>query len=397
MIVAINKIDKPDSDAMRVKTELLQHEVQVEDMGGDVLAVEVSALKGTGLDKLEEVIALQAELLDLKANPKRAADGVVVEAKLDKGRGPVATVLVQRGTLKAGDIVVAGVQWGRVRALINERGEQIESAGPSEPVEVLGLSGAPEAGDELAVVDSDARAREVTEYRARKRREGKQANISRLTLDQLLQSKEDGEKSFLPLVLKADVHGSVEAIAGALEKLGTTEVAVQVLLDGVGGITESDVILAQASGAAIIGFNVRANAQARHRARRDGVEIRYYNIIYNVVDDIKAVLSGMLAPELREKFLGNAEILEVFNISKVGKVAGCRISEGLVRRGASVRLIRNDVVIHEGELSTLKRFKDEVKEVQTGQECGMAFANYYDMQTGDVIECFEVETIQRSL
>ncbi|MGY9105947.1 MAG: translation initiation factor IF-2, partial [Alphaproteobacteria bacterium] len=397
MIVAINKIDKPDSDAMRVKTELLQHEVQVEDMGGDVLAVEVSALKGTGLDKLEEVIALQAELLDLKANPKRAADGVVVEAKLDKGRGPVATVLVQRGTLKAGDIVVAGAQWGRVRALINERGEQIESAGPSEPVEVLGLSGAPEAGDELAVVDSDARAREVTEYRARKRREGKQANISRLTLDQLLQSKEDGEKSFLPLVLKADVHGSVEAIAGALEKLGTTEVAVQVLLDGVGGITESDVILAQASGAAIIGFNVRANAQARDRARRDGVEIRYYNIIYNVVDDIKAVLSGMLAPELREKFLGNAEILEVFNISKVGKVAGCRISEGLVRRGASVRLIRNDVVIHEGELSTLKRFKDEVKEVQTGQECGMAFANYYDMQKGDVIECFEVETIQRSL
>jgi translation initiation factor IF-2 len=397
MIVAINKIDKPDSDAMRVKTELLQHEVQVEDMGGDVLAVEVSALKGTGLDKLEEVIALQAELLDLKANPKRAADGVVVEAKLDKGRGPVATVLVQRGTLKSGDIVVAGAQWGRVRALINERGEQIESAGPSEPVEVLGLSGAPEAGDELAVVDSDARAREVTEYRARKRREGKQANISRLTLDQLLQSKEDGEKSFLPLVLKADVHGSVEAIAGALEKLGTTEVAVQVLLDGVGGITESDVILAQASGAAIIGFNVRANAQARDRARRDGVEIRYYNIIYNVVDDIKAVLSGMLAPELREKFLGNAEILEVFNISKVGKVAGCRISEGLVRRGASVRLIRNDVVIHEGELSTLKRFKDEVKEVQTGQECGMAFANYYDMQKGDVIECFEVETIQRSL
>jgi translation initiation factor IF-2 len=354
-------------------------------------------LKGTGLDKLEEDILLQAELLDLKANPNRPADGVVVEAKLDKGRGPVATVLVQRGTLKAGDIVVAGAEWGRVRALINERGEQIESAGPAEPVEVLGLSGAPEAGDELAVVESEARAREVTEYRDRKRREGKQANISRMTLDQLLQSKKEGEKNYLPLVIKADVHGSVEAIAGALEKLGTEEVAVQVLLDGVGGITESDVILAHASGAAIIGFNVRANAQARDRARRDGVEIRYYNIIYNVVDDIKAALSGMLTPEMRERFLGNAEILEVFNISKVGKVAGCRITEGTVRRGASVRLIRDDVVIHEGELSTLKRFKDEVKEVQTGQECGMAFANYHDIQKGDVIECFEVETIQRSL
>ena len=397
MIVAVNKIDKPDSDPQRVKTDLLQHEVQVEDMGGEVLTVEVSALKGTGLDKLEEVISLQAELLDLKANPNRPAEGVVVEAKLDRGRGPVATVLVQRGTLKAGDIVVAGAEWGRVRALINERGEQIEGAGPAEPVEVLGLSGAPEAGDELAVVESEARAREVTEYRDRKRREGKQANISRLTLDQLLQSKKDGEKSFLPLVIKADVHGSVEAIAGALEKLGTEEVAVQALLDGVGGINESDVILAHASGAAIIGFNVRANAQARDRARRDGVEIRYYNIIYNVVDDIKAALSGMLTPELREKFLGNAEILEVFNISKVGKVAGCRITEGAVRRGASVRLIRDDVVIHEGELSTLKRFKDEVKEVQTGQECGMAFANYHDIQKGDVIECFEVETIQRSL
>jgi translation initiation factor IF-2 len=397
MIVAVNKIDKPDSDPQRVKTELLQYEVQVEDMGGEVLAVEVSALKGTGLDKLEEDILLQAELLDLKANPNRPADGVVVEAKLDKGRGPVATVLVQRGTLKAGDIVVAGAEWGRVRALINERGEQIESAGPAEPVEVLGLSGAPEAGDELAVVESEARAREVTEYRDRKRREGKQANISRMTLDQLLQSKKEGEKNYLPLVIKADVHGSVEAIAGALEKLGTEEVAVQVLLDGVGGITESDVILAHASGAAIIGFNVRANAQARDRARRDGVEIRYYNIIYNVVDDIKAALSGMLTPEMRERFLGNAEILEVFNISKVGKVAGCRITEGTVRRGASVRLIRDDVVIHEGELSTLKRFKDEVKEVQTGQECGMAFANYHDIQKGDVIECFEVETIQRSL
>ena len=397
LIVAINKIDKPAANPNRVKTELLQHEIQVEDLGGEVLAVEVSAKTGAGLDRLEEAILLQAEVLDLKANPKRPADGAVIEAKLDKGRGPVATVLVQRGTLKAGDIVVAGAEWGRVRALVNERGEQVMSAGPGEPVELLGLSAAPEAGDEFVVVDSEARAREVTEYRARKRRETRQANISRQTLDQLLLSRKEGEKRQLPLVIKADVQGSVEAIAGALEKIGTDEVGVQVLLSGAGGVTESDVILAHASGAAIIGFNVRANAQARERARRDGVEIRYYSIIYNVVDDVKAVLSGMLAPETREKFLGNAEILEVFSISKVGKVAGCRVTEGLVRRGAKVRLIRDDVVIHEGELSTLKRFKDETREVQVGQECGMAFANYQDIQKGDVIECFEVETIKRSL
>jgi translation initiation factor IF-2 len=299
--------------------------------------------------------------------------------------------------LKQGDIVVAGSEWGRVRALVNERGEAVESAGPSIPVEVLGLSGAPEAGDEFVVVDSEGRAREVTEYRARKRREARQATNARQTLDQLLKSRNEGEKKLLPLVIKADVQGSVEAIQGALEKMGTDEVGVQVLQGGVGGITESDVILAHASGAAIIGFNVRANAQARERAKRDGVDIRYYNIIYNVVDDIKAVLSGMLAPETREKFLGNAEILEVFAISKVGKVAGCRVTEGVVRRGAKVRLVRDHVVVHEGELSTLKRFKDEVREVQTGQECGMAFTNYQDMQKGDVIECFEVETIQRAL
>ncbi len=397
MIIAINKMDKPSANPNRVKTELLQHEIQVEDLGGDVLTVEVSAIKGTGLDKLEDLILLQAELLDLKANPNRSAEGAVVEAKLDKGRGPVATVLVQRGSLKAGDIIVAGSEWGRVRALMNERGEQVSIAGPAEPVEVLGLSGAPEAGDDFVVVDSEARAREVTEYRARKRRESRHTNISRVTLDQLLQNRKDGERRLLPLVIKGDVQGSVEAIAGALDKLGTGEVAAQVLHAGAGGITESDVILAQASGAAILGFNVRANAQARDRARRDGVEIRYYNIIYNIVDDIKAVLSGMLAPETREKFLGNAEILEVFNISKIGKVAGCRVTEGLVRRGAKVRLIRDNVVVHEGELSTLKRFKDEVKEVQTGQECGMAFTNHQDIQKGDVIECFEVETIQRSL
>jgi translation initiation factor IF-2 len=397
MIVAVNKIDKGDANPARVKTELLQHEVQVEDMGGETQAVEVSATKGTNLDKLEEAILLQAEILDLKANPARAAEGAVVEAKLDKGRGPVSTVLVQRGTLKVGDIVVAGAEWGKVRLLVNERGESVKEAGPSTPIEVLGLSAPPEAGDEMVVVDSEARAREVAEYRGRKRREQRQATSSRQTLDQLLKTREAGEKRLLPLVLKTDVQGSAEAIEGALAKLGTDEVGTQILQSGVGGITESDVILAHASGAAVFGFNVRANNQARDRAKRDGVEIRYYNIIYNLVDDVKAALSGMLAPETREKFLGNAEILEVFNISKVGKVAGCKVTEGVVRRGAKVRLIRDQVVIHEGELSTLKRFKDEVKEVQTGQECGMAFTNYQDMQKGDVIECFEVETIQRAL
>ena len=397
LIVAVNKIDKGDANPQRVKTELLQHEIQVEELGGETLAIDVSATKGINLDKLEEAILLQAELLDLRANPERSAEGAVIEAKLDRGRGPVATVLVQRGTLKVGDIVVAGSEWGRVRLLQNDRGETVVSAGPATPVEVLGLSGAPEAGDEMVVVDSEARAREVTEYRDRKRREARQASTSRQTLDQLLKSRDSGEKRLLPLVIKADVQGSTEAIQGALAKLGTEEVGVQVLQSGVGGITESDVILAHASGAGVIGFNVRADKLARERAKRDGVDIRYYNIIYNVVDDIKAVLSGMLAPEVRERLLGNAQILEVFTISKVGKVAGCRVTDGVVRRGARVRLIRDNVVIHEGELSTLKRFKDEVREVQSGQECGMAFANYQDMQKGDVIECFEVETIQRAL
>ena len=397
IIVAVNKIDKGDANPARVKTELLQHEIQVEDLGGDVLSVDVSATKGMNLDKLEEAILLQAEVLDLKANPNRTAEGAVIEAKLDKGRGPLATVLVQRGTLKTGDIVVAGSEWGRVRVLVNDRGETIPSAGPSTPVEVLGLSGVPEAGDEFVVVTDESRAREVTEYIARKRREARHATNARQSLDQLLKTQKEGEKRLLPLVIKADVQGSVEAIQGALHKLGTDEVGAQVLQSGVGAITESDVILAHASGGAIVGFNVRANAQARERAKRDGVEIRYYNIIYNVVDDVKAALSGMLAPETREKFLGNAEVLEVFTISKVGKVAGCRVTEGLVRRGAKVRLIRDNVVIHEGELSTLKRFKDEVREVQTGQECGMGFIGYQDLQKGDVIECFEVETIKRAL
>jgi translation initiation factor IF-2 len=397
IIVAINKIDMGGADPMRVKTELLQHEIQVEDLGGETIAVEVSAKKKINLDKLTEMILLQAEVLDLKANPSRSAEGTIIEAKLDRGRGPVATALVQRGTLHVGDIVVAGSEWGRVRLLQNERGDTVPSAGPAVPVEILGLSAAPEAGDDFVVVESDSRAREVTEYRARKRRDARAASNSRLTLDQLLKSRAAGEKKLLPLVLKADVQGSTEAIEGALLKLGTDEVGVQVLQSGVGGITESDVILSHASGGAIIGFNVRADKQARERAKRDGVEIRYYNIIYNVVDDIKAALSGMLAPETREKFLGNAEILEVFTITKVGKVAGCRVTEGVVRRGAKVRLIRDHVVVHEGELSTLKRFKDEVKEVQTGQECGMAFTNYQDIQKGDIIEAFEVETIQRAL
>ncbi len=397
IVVAINKIDKADANPLRVKTELLQHGIQVEDMGGETLAVDVSATKGTNLDKLEETILLQAELLDLKANAERSAEGAVVEAKLDKGRGPVATVLVQRGTLKVGDIMVAGAEFGRVRLLINDRGETVEAAGPSTPVEVLGLSAVPEAGDEFVIVENEARAREVTEYRARKRREQRNANIARQTLDQLLKSRKEGEKRLLPLVIKADVQGSVEALHGALTTLGTDEVGVHVLQGGVGGITESDVILAHASGAAIIGFNVRANNQARERARRDGVEIRYYNIIYNVVDDVKAALSGLLAPETREKFLGNAEVLEVFAISKVGKVAGCRVTEGVVRRGAKVRLIRDNVVVHEGELSTLKRFKDEAREVLAGQECGMSFANYQDIRQGDIIECYEVETVKRTL
>jgi translation initiation factor IF-2 len=397
IIVAVNKVDKSDANPTRVKTELLQYEIQVEELGGETLAIDVSATKGTNLDKLEEAILLQAEVLDLKANPDRSAEGAVIEAKLDKGRGSVATVLVERGTLKVGDLLVAGSEWGRVRVLVNDRGENVQSAGPSMPVEVLGLSGVPEAGDEFAVVENEARAREVTEYRARKRRDSRQTASGRQTLDQLLKTQKDGEKRLLPLVVKADVQGSSEAIQGALLKLGTDEVAARIIHSGVGGITESDVTLAASSGAAIIGFNVRANAQARERAKRDGVDIRYYNIIYNVVDDVKAVLSGMLAPETREKFLGNAEILEVFTISKAGKVAGCRVTEGLVRRGARVRLVRDNVVVHEGELSTLKRFKDEVREVQTGQECGMSFANYQDIQKGDVIECYEVETIKRSL
>src|SRR5450432_2431937 len=399
MIIAINKIDKPDAKPERVRTELLQYEVQVESMGGDVVDVEVSAKNKTNLDKLLEMIALQAELLDLKTNVSRPAEGTVIEAKLDRGRGPVATVLVQRGTLKVGDIVVAGAEMGRVRALINDQGATIDEAGPSVPVEVLGFNGPPEAGDRLAVVENEARARQVTSYRAHQKRENAAASISgmRGSLEQMMsQLKTTGRKDF-PLIIKADVQGSLEAILGSLEKLGTDEVMARILHAGVGGISESDVTLAEGFNAAIIGFNVRAHKEAAAAAKRNGIEIRYYNIIYDLVDDVKKAMSGLLAPTLRETMLGNALILEVFNISKVGKVAGCRVTDGTVERGANVRLIRDNVVVHEGKLSTLKRFKDEVKEVQAGQECGMAFESYGDMRVGDVIECYRVETIQRSL
>ncbi|QDF40969.1 translation initiation factor IF-2 [Bradyrhizobium symbiodeficiens] len=399
IIVAINKIDKPDAKPERVRTELLQHEVQVESFGGDVVDVEVSAKNKTNLDKLLEMIALQADILDLKTNSERPAEGTVIEAKLDRGRGPVATVLVQRGTLRVGDIIVAGAEMGRVRALISDQGETVQEAGPSVPVEVLGFNGPPEAGDRLAVVENEARARQVTSYRAHQKRENAAASISgmRGSLEQMMsQLKTAGRKEF-PLIIKADVQGSLEAILGSLEKLGTDEVAARILHAGVGGISESDVTLAEGFNAAIIGFSVRANKEAAAAAKRNGIEIRYYNIIYDLVDDVKKAMSGLLAPTLRETMLGNAAILEIFNISKVGKVAGCRVTDGTVERGANVRLIRDNVVVHEGKLSTLKRFKDEVKEVQSGQECGMAFENYHDMRAGDVIECYRVETIQRSL
>ena len=399
IIVAINKIDKPTADAQRVRTQLLQHEVFVETMGGETLDVEVSAKNGTNLDKLLEAILLQAEILDLKANPNRTAEGVVVEAELDRGRGAVATVLVQKGTLTPGQIIVAGDQWGRVRALVNDKGEHVKSAGPSTPVEVLGLSGTPAAGDRFAVVENESRAREISEYRLRLAREKQVARQtgSRGSLEQMMnQLQSSGLKEF-PLLVKGDVQGSIEAIAGSLEKLGTDEVRVRIVHSGAGAITESDISLAEASDAVIIGFNVRANAQARSLAERQGIEIRYYNIIYDLMDDVKAAMSGLLSPERRETFLGYAEILEVFNITKTGKVAGCRVTEGKVERGVGVRLVRDNVVIHEGKLKTLKRFKDEVSEVNVGQECGMAFENYEDIRPGDQIECFRVEHITRTL
>ncbi|WP_339780606.1 translation initiation factor IF-2 [uncultured Thalassospira sp.] len=390
MIVAINKMDKPGADANKVKTALLQYEVVVEEMGGDVQTIEVSAKAGTGLTDLEEAILLQAEVLDLKANPNRVADGVVVEARMEKGRGPVATVLVQRGTLNTGDIFVTGPEWGRVRALIDDHGTRIETALPGMPVEVNGLNGVPSAGDDFVVVETEAKAREVSDFRQRRIRETQAAAMKKSALENMFTT--NGGSKELPIVIKGDVQGSVEALIGTLQKLGNDEVSVRVLHSGVGGINESDVTLARASNALIIGFNVRANQQARDQARRDNVDIRYYSIIYDVADDTKAMLSGMLSPEVREKFLGYAQIREVFTISG-NKIAGCMITEGTVKRGAGVRLLRDNVVIHTGELSTLRRFKDEVKDVREGYECGMSFAKYNDIVAGDVIECFEQEEI----
>jgi translation initiation factor IF-2 len=397
MIVAINKIDKPEANADKVRTDLLMHEVVVEGMGGEVQDVEVSAKTGKGLDNLLEAIALQAEILELKANPNRAAQGAVIEAQLDVGRGPVATVLVQHGTLKRGDIFVVGEQWGKVRALINDRGERVEEAGPSVPVEVLGLNGTPEAGDVLNVVDTEAQAREIADYRSDLAKE-KRAAAGASTLEQLLaKAKADENVAELPIVVKADVQGSTEAIVQAMEKIGNDEVRVRVLHSGVGAITETDIGLAEASGAPVMGFNVRANAPARNSANQKGIEIRYYSVIYDLVDDVKKAASGLLSAEIRENFIGYAEIKEVFKVSNVGNVAGCIVTEGVARRSAGVRLLRDNVVIHEGTLKTLKRFKDEVKEVISGQECGMAFENYEDIRPGDVIEIFEREEIERSL
>ncbi|HQU68324.1 MAG TPA: translation initiation factor IF-2, partial [Albidovulum sp.] len=398
MIVAINKIDKPSANPQKVRTDLLQHEVVVEEMSGEVQDVEVSATTGKGLDNLLEAIALQAEILELKANPERAALGAVIEAKLDVGRGPVATVLVQNGTLRKGDIFVVGEQWGKVRALVNDKGERVDEVGPSVPVEVLGLNGTPEAGDVLNVVETEAQAREIAAYREQAAKDKRAAAGAATTLEQLMaKAKADQSVSELPIVVKADVQGSAEAIVQAMEKIGNDEVRVRVLHYGVGAITESDIGLAEASGSPVIGFNVRANAPARAAANQKGVEIRYYSVIYDLVDDVKKAASGLLSAEIRETFIGYATIKEVFKVSNVGKVAGCLVTEGVARRSAGVRLLRDNVVIHEGTLKTLKRFKDEVKEVQSGQECGMAFENYDDIRPGDVIEIFEREEVERKL
>lgn len=397
IIVAINKIDRPEADPEKVKQELLQHDLVVEELGGEILAIPVSAKEKQNLEKLQEAILLQSELLELKANPDRNAEGVVIEAKLERGRGSVATVLVQRGTLKVGDVFVSGSEWGRVRALVNERGESQMEAGPAIPVEVLGLSGTPFAGDDFVVVENESRARDIASFRAGTKRDTNFATQGRGSLEQMLSLIKEGAAKELPVVVKSDVHGSLEAISSSLEKMGNEEVKIRLLHAAVGGVNESDVTLARATGATIIGFNVRANPQARDMARRDNVDIRYYSIIYEVLDDLKAALSGLLAPQQREKFLGYAEIREIFNITKVGKVAGCMVTEGMVKRGAKVRLLRDDVVIHDGTLKTLRRFKDEVKEVKDSYECGMAFENYHDIQVSDKIECYEVEEVARAL
>jgi len=397
VIVAVNKCDKPEADPQRVRNDLLQHEIVTEDFGGEVLCVNVSAHTGLGLDKLEEAIMLQAELLELRANPDRPAEGSVVEAKVERGRGSVATVLVQRGTLRVGDIFVSGAESGRVRALLNERGKQLKLALPGQPVEILGLNGTPMSGDTFVVVESESRAREIAEYRKRRNRD-KEARISaRGSVEQMLTAIAAGEAEELPVVIKTDVHGSLEAIRAAFDKLATEQVRVRILTAGVGAISESDVSLAAASNAMVIGFNVRAIPQARDLAKRDGIEIRYHSIIYELIDEVKGAMGGLLSPEQQESFIGYAEIRQVFSVSKQGKVAGCMVTEGIIKRGCKVRLLRDNVVIHEGSLKTLRRFKDEVKEVRDGMECGMAFDNYSDIQEGDMIECFEVKEIARTL
>jgi translation initiation factor IF-2 len=397
IIVAVNKIDKPSAEPERVRRELVELGLQPEEWGGDTIFANVSAQTGEGIEHLLEMVALQAEVLGLKANPKKAASGTVLEALLDRGRGPVARVLVQDGTLKVGDFILAGPGFGKVRAMTNEHGKQIQEAGPATPVEILGLSEVPGAGDPMHAVKDAKKAQEIAESRKGKMAKSLIPATAKVSLEELVNRIQDADQQELRLIIKGDVQGSVEAILAALEKLNTDEVAARVVHAGVGGISESDISLAEASGAAVIGFNVRAHKEAREASERSGIEIRYYNIIYNLVDDVKAAMSGLLAPTLRETMLGNAQILEVFDITKVGKVAGCRVTDGQVERGANVRLIRDNVVVHEGKLSTLKRFKDEVKEVQAGQECGMAFENYQDMRAGDVIECYRIEEIKRSL
>ena len=397
IVVAINKIDLPGADPMKVKTALLQHGIAVEDMGGEYLSAEVSAKKRINIDKLVEAILLQAEILDLKANPNRMASGTVVEAKMEKGRGSVATVLVQNGTLRVGDICIAGKEWGHVRAMFNEHGKKMTEAGPATPVEILGLQGTPAAGDDFVIVKDENQAKEVTGYRIRKERDAKLVKSAKSAMEQMLDKIKSGEVKHLPVIIKADVQGSIEAIEGTIKKLSNEEVSVQILHSAVGPISDSDVTLAKASNAFIIGFNVRAIPHARDMARQDGVDIRYYSIIYDVADDIKKALEGMLSPELREKIIGYAEIRNVFNITGVGKVGGCMVTEGFVKRGAKVRLLRDNVVIHDGALAQLKRFKEDVKEVKSGYECGMSFENYNDIQVGDFIECYEVEEIAATL
>ena len=397
IIVAVNKCDKPDADAQRVRSDLLQHEIITEDFGGDIQCIDVSAQTGQGLDKLEEAMMLQAEILELKANPERPAEGSVIEAKVERGRGSVATVLIQRGTLKVGDIFVVGSEYGKVRALLNDRGKNLKEALPGQPVEVLGLNGTPMAGDQIIVVQTDSRAREIADYRSRQARDKEAAVTARGSVEQMLSAIAAGEAEELPVVIKTDVHGSLEAIKVALDKLATEQVKVRILTGGVGALSESDISLAAASQAIVVGFNVRAIPQARELARRDGVEIRYHSIIYELIDEIKLAMGGLLSPDQQEEFIGYAEIREVFSVSKLGKVAGCYVTEGTIRRGCKVRLLRDNVVIHEGSLKTLKRFKDEVKEVKDGTECGMAFDNYSDIQQGDMIECFEVKEVARTL